>query len=151
MIRAIALAGCILVTTACSTTSNVHQAPRLQAGQDYGYTFSNQGGDNQEGIARLDRLIQSHLREAGLIRAGDANPKIQVVLKHYYVRSNGARFWGGIMAGRDKIVSNVQVLGSDGAQVGNFDVETFNATAWGTADGLMQKHAEEIVAKLKAA
>ena len=150
MLRSIALAAAILVTAACSTTSTVHQANRLPLAQTYAYSFSNQGGDNQEGVAQLDGVIQKHLRDAGLIQAGNGNPKIEVVLKHYYVRSNGARFWAGIMAGRDKIVSNVRVVDAEGAQAGNFDVETFNSTAWGTTDGLMQKHAEEIVVRLKA-
>ena len=75
--------------------------------------------------------------------------KIDIVLKHYYLRSNGARFWAGIMAGRDKIISRVRVLGVDGAQVGSFDVETTNVSAWGTSGGLMERHADEIVAKLR--
>lgn len=150
MFRSFALAVSILLVAACSTTSTVHQSHSAPTGQVYGYSFSNQGGDDNNGIARLDGVIQSHLRQAGLIDAGNANPKIKVVLKHYYVRSNGARFWAGIMAGRDKIVSNVRVVGADGSQVGNFDVETFNSTAWGTTDGLMQKHAEELVDRLKA-
>ena len=54
------------------------------------------------------------------------------------------------MAGRDKIVSSVRVIDANGSQVGNFEVETFNSTAWGTTDGLMQKHAEELVSQLKA-
>lgn len=150
MLRSIALAAGILLLAACSTTSTVHQAHRAPTGQTYAYAFSNQGGDDQAGIAQLDGVIQTHLRQAGLIGAGNAGPKIEVVVKHYYVRSNGARFWAGIMAGRDKIVSNVRILGADGKQVGNFDIETFNSTAWGTTDGLMQKHAEELVARIKA-
>lgn len=151
MIRSIALAASILVLSACSTTSTIHQAPQLPSDQTYAYSFSNQGGDNHAGIARLDSMIQSRLRAAGLVHAGNDNPKIEVVVKHYYVRSDGARFMAGIMAGRDKIVSNIRVVGSDGSQIGNFDVETFNSTAWGTSDGLMEKHAEEVVSRLKSA
>ena len=151
MLRTIVLAAAILTTAACSTTSTVRQAAQLQPEQTYAYVFSNQGGDDGEGIARLDGIIQAHLREAGLIHSGEGNPRIEVVVKHYYVRSNGARFAVGIMAGRDKIVSNVRVLGSDGAQVGDFDVETFNSTAFGTTEGLMKKHAAELVSKLKSA
>lgn len=150
MFRSLALTAGILLLAACSTTSTVHQAHTAPAGQTYAYSFSNQGGDDHDGIKQLDGVIQSHLRQAGLIDAGTDNPRIEIVVKHYYVRSNGARFWAGIMAGRDKIVSNVRVTGADGAQAGNFDVETFNSTAWGTTDGLMQKHAEELVARLKA-
>ncbi len=150
MIRNLVLAAFILAATACSTTSTLHQAPQLQAGQTYSYSFSNQSGDNPEGIASLENVLQTRLREAGLLHAGAGNPKIEVVLKHFYVRSNGARFWAGIMAGRDKIVSSVRVLGADGATIGNFDVETINVTAWGTTGGLMDRHAEEIVTKLKS-
>jgi hypothetical protein len=150
MIRNLALALCVLAATACSTTSKLHQAPQLQPGQTYSYSFSNQSGDDPESIASLNAVVQARLREAGLLRAEAGDPKIEVVLKHYYVRSNGARFWAGIMAGRDKIVSNVRVLGPGGATIGNFDVETINVTAWGTSGGLMERHADEIVTRLKS-
>lgn len=51
-----------------------------------------------------------------------------MVVKHYYVSSNGTRIWAGVMAGQDRIVSNVRVTGADGTQVGSFDSETFNST-----------------------
>jgi hypothetical protein len=147
MIRSVALLACVLFLGACSTTSRVHQAHAPAPGQVYAYSFTNKGGDDQAGIATLDSLIQRKLREAGLLSGAAADRKIDVVLTHYYVRSNGARFWAGIMAGRDKIISNVRILGVDGGQIGNFEVETTNTTAWGTTDGLMQKHADEIVAR----
>lgn len=147
MMRPIALALCVLLMAACSTTSRVHQAHAPAAGQTYAYSFANQGGDDHEGIAKLDSVIQGELRKAGLLSSGPADQKIEVVVKHYYVRHNAARFLVGIMAGRDKIVSRVRILGADGAQVGNFEVETTNTTAWGSTEGLMQKHAEEIVAR----
>ena len=125
MCRSWAITAGILLLAACTTTSTVHQAHSAPTDQVFAHSFSNQGGADQQGIAQLDGVIQSHLRQAGLIDVGTASPKIEVVVKHYYVRSNGA-------------------------QVGNFDVETFNSTAWGTTDDLMQKHAEELVARLKA-
>lgn len=147
MIRA-ALVACVLLLAACSTTSTVHQPHSVIAGQVYAYSFDNEGGDDMEGIAKLDGVIQARLREAGLL-AADADRKVEVVVKHYYIRSNAARFWAGIMAGRDKIISRIRVLGPDGTQAGSFEVETTNATALGTTDGLMQKHAEEIVSRLQ--
>ena len=150
MIRSVVLLCCLALLAACSTTSVVHQSHAPASGQAYGYAFANEGGDDLEGIAELDRTIQGRLREAGLLAGDTAAPmKIDIVLKHYYLRSNGARFWAGIMAGRDKIISRVRVLGVDGAQVGSFDVETTNVSAWGTSGGLMERHADEIVAKLR--
>lgn len=150
MIRPLILSVLVLFLAACSTTSTVHQrhAPAA-AGQVYEYSFENQGGDDAEGIARLDGVIQDRLRQAGLLGGAGAGQKIEVTLRHYYLRSNAGRFWAGIMAGRDKIISDVRIVGSDGAQGGSFQVETTNSTAWGSSDGLMQKHADEIVARMR--
>jgi uncharacterized protein DUF4410 len=149
MTRLFALSLCLMLC-ACSTTSTIHQAPAVAMGQKYQYTFVNHGGDDAEGIATLDATIRSKLRDAGLL-AGDGGPstRLEVVLTHYYMRSGGARFWAGIMAGRDKIASSVRIVGPDGRQAGSFDVESTNTTAWGTSSGLMEKHADEIVARLR--
>ena len=150
MLRSFVLLCGLLFLAACSTTSTIHQPYDGPAGQAYAYAFANEGGDDMEGIAELDSTIQRKLREAGLLAGTTtASMKIDIVLKHYYLRSNGARFWAGIMAGRDKIISQVRVFGENGAQVGNFEVETTNVSAWGTSGGLMEKHADEIVAKLR--
>lgn len=148
MPRLFALLLC-LALAACSTTSTLHQAPEAVAGRTYELAFVNQGGDDAEGIAALERTIRSRLDAAGLLGGGANAAKLQVTLTHYYVRSNGARFWAGIMAGRDKIISKVRIVGPDGRQAGSFDVESTNTSAWGTTDGLREKHAEEIVARLR--
>jgi hypothetical protein len=153
MIRITAVLLC-LALAACSTTSTVHQPLPQQQGsavRAYAYSFENNGGDDLEGIATLDRLIRGRLVEAGLVAAAGASSQgsVKVNLTHYYVRSNAARFWVGIMAGRDKIVSQVTVLDDGGKQIGNFEVETTNISAWGRTQGLMEKHADEIVARLK--
>jgi hypothetical protein len=140
-----------LTLAACTTTSTVHQQPELSSNQAYAYAFENNGGDDAEGIAELDRMIQGRLRQSGLLAAGQApGGKIDVELTHYYVRSNAARFWAGIMAGRDKIISQVTVHDAGGQEIGSFKVETTNITAWGTKGGLMERHADEIVARLKS-
>ena len=152
MIRIMAALLCLFLA-ACSTTSTVYQplSPQGEAVRAYGYAFENNGGDDLEGIARLDRLIHGRLLQAGLVASGGAAPEgsVNIELTHYYVRSNAARFWVGIMAGRDKIVSRVTVLGADGAEIGSFEVETTNISAWGSTEGLMEKHAEEIVSRLR--
>ena len=138
-----------LVLAACSTTSTMHQRPEPTAGRSYALAFVNEGGDDAEGIAALERTVRSRLQAAGLLASGAGAARLEVTLTHYYVRSNGARFWAGIMAGRDKITSRVRIVGPDGRQAGSFDVESTNSTAWGTTDGLREKHADEIVARLQ--
>ena len=152
MIRILAALLC-LGLAACSTTSTVRQplSPASSHAEARAYVFENHGGDDLEGIAKLDRLIQGRLLRAGLVAAiGEpASGRVEVDLTHYYVRSNAARFWAGIMAGRDKIVSEVTVYDDAGKQEGSFEVETTNLSAWGSTEDLMEKHADEIVARLK--
>lgn len=132
---------------ACSTTSTIHRPHTVAAGQQYSYSFiNNNGGDHASDVAELDRMIRHRLDDAGLL--GDSQHRIQVTLSHYYVRSNAARFWAGIMAGRDKVMSTVQVTDASGNEVGRFDVESFNGTAVGSRETLLIEHADEIVARL---
>lgn len=142
-------AGLLLVLpSACATTSTVQQQHAQPRGQAYAYTFENNGGDDLEGIAELARLIRQRLDDAGLLaRDGAADGRVEVELTHYYVRSDTARFLAGIMAGRDRIASQVTIVDPSGRQVGRFEVDTTNLTAWGSKDGLMRKHADEIVAR----
>jgi hypothetical protein len=118
-------------------------------GKSFDYAFANRGGDNAEGIAELNRVVQNQLHSSGLINNGAAAGKIEVTLTHYYMRHGAARALVGIMAGRDKIISHVRVVDGYGAQLAAFEVESTNSTAWGTTGGLHQKHAEEIVQRLK--
>ena len=139
-----------VVLAACSTTSTIHQPHSGVTGQACGFTFRNQGGDDEEGIAQLERTIRDSLSSAGLLAVpGSEAGTIEVTLRHYYLRSNGARFWAGVMAGRDKIISDVRVLDADGNVTGSFQVESTNTTALGTSDGLREKHAQEIVDNLR--
>jgi hypothetical protein len=138
-----------LSLAACSTTSAVLQAPAAAIAGPYGYVFDNEGGDDLAAIAELDRAIQRTLKDAGLFVPGTGGRRIEVALTHFYLRSDGARFWAGAMAGRDKIISRVRVVEADGAQVASFEVTSTNATAAGSSGGLINRHAEEILAQLK--
>lgn len=143
----------VVALAACSTTSTVHKPvpPAVAQGQAYAYAFANSAGDEDpEGVARLDRLIHAGLLKAGLVAtSGESRAgRVEVELTHYYVRSNAARFWAGILAGRDRIASRVTVRDERGAEIGSFDVETTNVSAWGGTQGLMEEHADEIVSRL---
>ena len=143
----------LLALAACSTTSTIHQPipPQATGVHGYAYSFENSGGDDLEGIARLDRMIHARLLIAGLVAAtGEPSAgRVEIELTHYYLRSNTARFLAGILAGRDKIVSQVKVFDETGKLLGSFETETTNLSAGGSTEGLMEKHADEIVARLK--
>jgi len=151
VMTAIVLASAVLLA-ACSTTSTVQQ-PRSTSsagtvGEKYRYTFVNEAGAESEGTGDLDAAIRTRMQAAGVL-AGDGAPAtpVEIAVTQYRMRSGGARFWAGAMAGRDIIRSRVRV--GDGGGDGSFEVETSNITAWGTTGGLLEKHADEIIARLQ--
>lgn len=148
MSRAFWLAVCLFLS-ACSTTSTVHQPTTAGTSGPYGYSFENYGGDDLAAIVELDRTIQRTLRDAGVFVPGTDAPRIEITVTHFYVRSNGARFWAGVMAGRDKISSRIRIVDAAGTQLADFQVESTNATALGSSGGLMEKHAAEILSRLR--
>ncbi|MDH5833492.1 DUF4410 domain-containing protein [Luteimonas kalidii] len=143
MIRTTALLLCLALSGAMAPGHAQDAPPKA-----YAYAFSNEGGDDEAGIARLDSFIQQRMRDAGLFADGAGEGRVEVTVTHYYARSDGARAWAGIMAGRDKVASTVRVLDADGAVRETFEVESSNATAFGSTAGLHEKHADEIVARL---
>jgi len=56
-----------------------------------------------------------------------------------------ARALAGIMAGFDSIKSQVTIVDGSGAVLGRIDINSTNATGWGTSRGLIEGHAKEIV------
>ncbi|MGY0611580.1 MULTISPECIES: DUF4410 domain-containing protein [unclassified Luteimonas] len=133
----------------CSTTSVVHQPYTAADNQKYSFEIKNNGDADAEGLGTLERHLGQKLRERGLFADGGDAVRVEVTLTHFRLRSDGARLWAGIMAGRDKVASTVRLLAPDGRVVGHFDVETFNASAWLTSAGLLENHATEIVDRLQ--
>ena len=151
LFRSAAVALC-LALAACVTTSTVHQplAPASATGT-YGVSFASGTGDDADGIARLERVILLRMHEAGVLAPPDAKaPRAEITITHYSLRGDAARLIAGILAGRDRIASQVRVIDPDGRESGHFDVETTNLTAMGSREGLMERHADEIIARLRA-
>jgi hypothetical protein len=141
---------CCLLLAACSTSSIALQPNTAPAGLRYHYSLDNQAGADAPALAALDATLRTALSDAGLLADGDGSAgKVEVTLTHYRMRSGGARAWVGVMAGRDRIASRVRVLDAGGKQVAGFEIESTNATAFGSAEGLMEKHAQELVARLR--
>lgn len=135
-----------LALAACSTTSTVQQprATPAVAGEKYSYTFVNKAGTEGGDPSALDAAIRTRMQAAGVLGTGGSATPVTVTLVDFRMRHGAARALVGVMAGKDRIHSKVTVGGG-----GSFDVETSNITAWGTSGGLMEKHADEIIARLK--
>jgi hypothetical protein len=141
------------VVAACSTTGAGRSPPALASDPSplaRAYAFDNATDFDPATVARLDRAVHARLLTAGQVApAGTpAVGRIEVRLTHLYLRSDTARFLAGILAGRDRIASTVTVSAADGAPLGRFEVETRNLSAFGSTQGLIERHAEEIVVRL---
>ena len=94
--------------------------------------------------------LQAALGKAGLLGSGRAAATLEVVMTRYQMRPGAARAWVGVMAGTDRLDSTVSVRApGDGAVTQEFSVSSKNVTAWGSSRGLIQKHADQIVRRLR--
>ncbi|WP_372382674.1 DUF4410 domain-containing protein [Xanthomonas sp. NCPPB 1068] len=134
---------------ACSTNSVVRQSYKADAAATYWYEIKGSEDTDAASLAMFRRQLDAKLGEAKLrgVQGAPGARELDISVTHYYMRSNGARFWAGIMAGRDKVKTSIEVKDA-GKTVAAFDVESTNTSAWGTSEGLIETHAEEIVERL---
>ena len=155
-IIAILLITASALMTGCATSSTIKKAYSLPQGEKLKLDISTTGDATKDvsdrGMSILkDRLIEQ-LTASNLL-AGDAdasNKTIEVVVTNYYMRHGATRATVGIFAGADNVQSTVKVKNTKtGEYLSEFTVESKNSTAWGTSKGMIQDHADEIVATLK--
>lgn len=133
------LAACI------GTSSKVARPNAAATGSKLWYTVENPGGMTPEGMT----ILRSRLDERFVaVRAADGTPDavhVKVTVTAYRMRHGAARALVGIIAGKDTVLSTVQILDpATGQELGRLNVESGNATAVGSAGGLLRGHADEI-------
>lgn len=135
-----------LALSACGTSSQVTQRYAPAPGDQFAYSIDNRGGMSEENLATLRTSLDSQLRGAGLLAAtpSSAGRHVTITINEYRMHHGAARALVGIMAGKDTIRSTVQVTDRDGNVLGSGEIDSGNATAWGTTGGLVEGHAEEI-------
>jgi len=136
-----------LALSACGTSSQVRESYSRAPSDKFTYEVVNTDGMSDEGLTILKTQIDSMLAARGQRAAGtELNAKkLNIEITNYYMRHGATRFFAGIMAGRDSIRSTVKITDAAGTVVGQTDVDSKNATAWGTSSGLIEGHAAEIV------
>ena len=148
MLRHLALWSCLAIL-AMSAWSDPASAQDAAANRSYAYAFTSNGGEDADGIKRLDSFIQQRLRDEGMLASGKGDGRVEVTRTHYRARSDGARLWLGGFAGRDKIASQVRVLDRSGKLIDTFEIDNSNITIAGSTAGMHEKHADALVARLK--
>lgn len=148
--RVVCIALLAFVLSACGTSSQVTQRHASVPGQQFTYTIENPGGMSAENLATLRAELDRQLRAAGALAATPQGAqRVTVTIREYRMRHGAARALVGVMAGKDTIRSTVTVKDAAGKVVGSSEVDSGNATAWGTTGGLVEGHASEIVAFLR--
>ncbi|WP_425501125.1 DUF4410 domain-containing protein [Pseudoxanthomonas wuyuanensis] len=98
-----------------------------------------------EGLAVVRGQLDSRFI---LVRATDGAPDavhVLITVTRYRMRHGAVRATVGLMAGKDTVLSTVQVLDpATGQELGRLEVASSNATAVGSAGGLLRGHADEI-------
>lgn len=136
---------CSMLTACIGTSSKVSRPNSAPIGTRLWYSIENPGGMTPEGLS----VLRSRLDERfSVVRAPDGSPgavHVRITVTQYRMRHGAARALVGVMAGTDKVLSVVQVMDPvTGLELGRLDVDSGNATAVGSAGGLLRGHADEI-------
>lgn len=133
----------IILTACMGTAGKVHAPYRGGSSDRFTYELDNFGGMTPEGRTILESRLRSQL--AGRLVPGDAQAnRIKIRVTYYRMRHGAARALVGIMAGQDRIVSDVSISSPAGEPLGSLTVDSKNPTAMFTAKGLIEDHADEI-------
>ncbi len=137
----------VIALSACGTSSQVRTSYAPAASDKFTYEIINTDGMSDAGLTTLKEKLDAALAARGQRAAGtepDAK-KLNIEITNYYMRNGAARILVGIMAGVDSVRSTVKITDASGTVLGQADVNTKNATAFRTSDGLIESHANEIV------
>lgn len=96
-------------------------------------------------LVEVKSFLKADLAAADAGGEGDpADWQIAVKVVSYRMRSGFSRFMFGMLAGKDGVDSQVQVLDASGKVLGDSNVSTFNVTAVGSGEDVAKMHADEI-------
>lgn len=136
----------------CSTSSEMKRDYRLPQGDQLRLELTAVPDATEQGLQILrDRLIEQLSNNGMLAADSDSSARtLRVDVVNYRLRHGATRALLGIMAGRDKVLSKVTITDAKTHQLlSEFEVESTNSSAWGTSHGLLQDHADEVVAVIK--
>jgi hypothetical protein len=149
----------LVLTTGCSTalinsgalpgtgtTLIVDQSFYSEGSTYFSYDIVNGSKVSEKGMSIFKNRIESQLKQKRLYKE-NSNIVIEITFDNYYMRPGAARALIGVMAGVDNITTTV-VIKDNNKIVGEFRVISKNATAWGSANSLIEQHADKIIAYL---
>lgn len=144
--RLLLLAALAAMLTGCIGTSSKVARPNAAATDSkLWYSVENTGGMTPEGLAVLRGRLDERFVAVRALEGTPGAVHVRVTITQYRMRHGAARALVGVMAGKDTVRSTVQVLDpATGQELGRLEVDSGNATAVGSAGGLLRGHADEI-------
>lgn len=141
----------IIIMTGCAgTSSQIEKNYTYNASDTFTYKIFNDAKISAKGSLIFKQKLDIELAKIGLSSAEKANKKIDITVQNYRMRPGAARALVGIFAGTDNMTSEIIIKDSaTGEVLGELQVVSKNPTAWGTSKGLIEQHADEIVAFIK--
>lgn len=141
----------ILGLSACGTSMKTKKEFAPVAGEKFAYQIVSKVTlpDNAMGIfkARLDSQLAASGKSAPVGAKGVSQVSITVIT--YEMRHGAARALLGVFAGKDTMISIVDIKDPVTNEVKNsFEVESFNISALGTSKGMIEDQADQIISSL---
>ncbi|MHB8914271.1 MAG: DUF4410 domain-containing protein [Thiobacillus sp.] len=135
----------------CATSSNVQKEYRVAQGETFKLQVTAPTATEQGLNILRDRLVAQLSSNRLLATALDTPTRtLEVNVTNYVMRHGASRAMLGLFAGSDNVQSTVRVKDlTTGSTLAEFAVESKNFSAWGTSGGLLEDHADEIVATLR--
>jgi hypothetical protein len=149
-IQPILLVITVSIMTGCAGTSlQVQRSYVYDQSDTFLYEIIDNANVTTKGMSIFKERLNSQFNKMGLSNT-KPNKIVEITFINYYMRPGASRALVGIMAGADNITSMVTIKekGTNNI-VGNFQVISKNPTATGSAQGLIEQHADEIVNYIK--
>lgn len=141
MLKATWIAAVLLLAGCAGTQSNVRQPLIQTTASDVRLALDNYGGMSPEGRSLLESRLAERL---GKRLNSSAATELRVRVSYYRVKPAAARLMVGVLAGQDRITSDVSIVDAAGNVLGQTTVDSKNPTAVFTANGLVRGHADAI-------
>ena len=135
----------------CAGTKLSVQAPyRPDTASKLSYVITPKVAVSEEALGILRQRLDIQLNAEGLLGPNPTR-QVEISIVNYYMRHGAARALVGVMAGADNMQSTVTIRDTQTqAVLGEFKVESNNATAMGTSRAMIEEHADKIANYLKS-
>lgn len=137
--------------SACGTSLKSKKEFSPIAGEKFAYQITSKVTLPDNAMSIFRTRLDSQLAASGKsMSAGSKGvSQVSITITTYEMRHGAARALLGIFAGKDSMISIVDVKDPNTNEIKNsFEVESFNISALGTSKGMIEDQADQIISTL---